>query len=644
MAEKSRKSSLLHLFVIFFIGLIIRLIFIPQPGFEADIAYWKWWGDEAAKVGAAAMIMGTGINYPPFFAFVLELIGRLYYLLGGTKETLFNVNNLLFLFLAKILPILTDLGTAFLIYKLCKNVILNLVLNEVEGLIQDPLNDLLPLLAATLYLFNPVIIFDSAFWGQTDSIAAFLTLLLFYLFLKQKIWLAYVVATIALFTKVQTVIFIPILILLTIKNFGVKKVVEGAFVSTATAYIINLPYILAQIMPRVLSMVIDSASYFPLASLNAYNIWWIVTCGAGFTTSDHILIGDIIPYKTAGLLLFSLAYALACMYLLWSDRLPNFAKLHFLSADALGKTKFALSEQNLKLRQNFGRLADNHILTPLFLTCALISFAFYMLPTEIHERYIFPIFMFITLLFPYFYKTKFFIFYFLFFIFLTLSIFINLHLVLVLNYPDNGFPILSALNQPPIYLPLTLLLSIINLIMFIIFIIVVLKSLSLKTLIASISPIVLILLSLLAINFFSSQKKEISLVDLKPVFASQEYKTLQKNRSVEGNNLSSAYYFYKEGLGSHANSQLTYNLAGRYKRFITDFGVDTEAGENASVEFVILLDKKVIFKSPVFKKWTTPNHVDLNVSSGKTMDLIITDANDGRNGDHADWLQPKLFK
>lgn len=666
MPKQGKLLFNLNLFILLFSGLFIRFILIPQPGFEADIAYWKWWADEASKIGAPAMINNTGINYPPFFAYILELMGKLYYGLGGVKENLFDVYNLLFLFLSKAPSILSDVGTAYLIYKIVQEFIL---VN-----FEERIKNKLSLITSALYLFNPVVIFDGAYWGQTDGIAAFLTLLYFYLCMKKRVWLAFAIATIALFTKVQTFIFIPILILITFKGYGIKKVVEGMGITAATFYIINFPYIYAKIMPRIFSLIVDSASYFPLASLNAYNFWWIIVDAKGFTTPDTILIANIISYKTLGLALFGLTYIITCLYLWISSDLSNFKKLPFSSPNKEDDNKIAGSpsdftrlpffsandkeysqrvdsEKKWKTEENLdGRpkqcIKNTSIKNyfPIFLACAFISFAFYMLPTEIHERYIYPIFMFLTLLFPYLYKSKFFIIHCLFYLLLSLSIFLNLHLVLVLNYPDNGMPLISLLNKAPVYEPFTLLLSWINVVLFLLLSFCVLKTFSKSFWIKGAIGGVILISVLFGKNMLTNQKNEVYLSDLKPINIYQDYGKLEKNRSVDKNNLSSSYYYFNKGLGSHANSLIVYNLNKNWKRFVTDFGVDTESGEAASVEFFIRLDGKDLVKSPVMKKWSKPGHFDIDVTNVKTLELGITDAKDGRNGDHADWLQPKLYR
>ena len=39
-----------------------------------------------------------------------------------------------------------------------------------------------------------------------------------------------------------------------------------------------------------------------------------------------------------------------------------------------------------------------------------------------------------------------------------------------------------------------------------------------------------------------------------------------------------------------------------------------------------------------------PQHAEINVKGVKHLELTITDAGDGINNDHADWLNPVLYK
>lgn len=611
-------------FLILFLGLIIRLIFVPHPGFEADIAYWKWWGEAASK-GPANALYTTSINYPPFFIYVLGLIWKIYAFLSPSvsPEQLYQTNNFLFLLIVKLPAIISDLVIAVFLYWLAKKSADKIFFS--------------PLLPTSLYLFNPVVIYDSAVWGQTDAIAAALSLLSLILLLKQKIWLTFIIAVIALETKVQTVIFFPLLILLTLRFFGLKKTVEGFSAGAATFVIINLPYILSGLMIRAMGLIFESASYFPLASLNAYNLWWLIAKGNGFTVSDATLVFNSFSYKSLGLLFFSFIYLLLCLVLWQQTKLKSILN--------------SLSETNILLKKP-------NLLFSISLIFSAVSFAFFMLPTQIHERYIFPLFVFLPLV-GFFgllktppsviiiqkkvTKIKLFAFL-IYFSLITLSVFINLHLVLTFNYPNNGFPLFSLLNHPSVYLPITLFISVLNLFLFFGLLLIILKKLSSKTFFLMLGLFSLIIITQLAISYNYRQQKEVSLAKLKPSFIKQEWGSLKINKTVENRLLSSSYVWYKEGLGTHTNSQIDYDLNKKYSLFITDFGIDTESSDNASVIFSVLGDGKTLYRSQIIKKWNWPIHIEIPIKGIQKLSLIVTDAEDGNNGDHADWLNPRLYK
>ena len=60
--------------------------------------------------------------------------------------------------------------------------------------------------------------------------------------------------------------------------------------------------------------------------------------------------------------------------------------------------------------------------------------------------------------------------------------------------------------------------------------------------------------------------------------ADQSYGALGLNRSVEGKPLTAGGKTYIQGLGSHANSKLVYDLSGQYERFEAWVGGKLAAG------------------------------------------------------------------
>ncbi len=110
------------------------------------------------------------------------------------------------------------------------------------------------------------------------------------------------------------------------------------------------------------------------------------------------------------------------------------------------------------------------------------------------------------------------------------------------------------------------------------------------------------------------------------------------NKSVDGNVLSIGDIEYANGVGTHAVSKMMIDLHGKGKRFYSLVGVDDESGENATIEFFILGDKKVLWQSEIMKQGDPAKEVDLDVSGIQKLALFISDGGDNINYDHADWI------
>ena len=593
--------------LVFFLSILVRVALIPLPGFKADIAYWKWWGMSAATDGFSGPLVNTAYNYPSFYIYILKATSHLYELLAGYNFKLnpqdsffWSDTNILYLFLIKFPYILADLGIGYLIYKIVKNVIAR---NPAKP---ETKQSRWGLIATALYLFNPMVIYNSSIWGQTDSIGTLFILLSFYGLIIGKFWMMPVFAALALFMKTQTVVFIPLLFLIQIGHLGggLSKIIKSFWIFTATVIVINLPFLATKTMERVFDIMYTSQLYFPYVSMNAYNLWWIFFGKASSSFLDQNLIAGLITYKTAGVLLFGTTYVFAVTLIIKA------------------KTQYLASLQAF----------------------VLVSFAFFLLLTQMHERYLFPMFGFFPILLGLiFSQKKLFIIHFTLYILLSLTTLLNLHQVMIMNYPDNTLPFFpNTFNEP-----LTKILAIINVIIFIIFITVTFHLSGVKIKVKHLTGVFIVGCFLLLLSFIPKQltsSSMVSLTKLKPTYVHQDFDKLRINKNLSNWWLSDFYYFAYHGLATHANSQITYNIKGKYKTFSTNFGIDTDANQNASVQFVIRGDNKILFKSPKVGRYVNPGFIKVNVTGVKTLDLLVLDGGDGINSDHADWLEPILYK
>ncbi len=642
------------LFVLF-IGLIIRLILVGNTGFIADISFWKSWSLAAIDHGIVWTANNTNINYPPGFIYILWLMGKIYAFFGNPHDyyTFWRENNFGFLLASKSIAIISDVIIACLIYwftsqkeklkqlgALFSNRAIEQSSNRIRNLTHNPqptTHNFLPLLLSSIFFLNPVVIIDSALWGQVESFGILFTIAAIILLFYKKPLLATAIFTVGTLMKLQNIIFIPLYFLFIFRYFDIKTTLKSFAVATMTFFLINLPFVLSNNMDKVLYLLTVNSDYFPWLSLNANNLWWIAAAAKGMQITDKITVLGILNAKTTGLLLFSSFYLLLMILLYKRPSARN-----------------------------------------LFLSFTMAIFAFFLFTTQSHERYSYPVVVLLLFLYPFLEATngkqnKFSIFNFQFslnfqslkiknldfisnfkfqisnyfwflYAFLTLAIFFNIHMGLVYNYPQNGFNTLTHLTTPQ----LTILNSYFLILLFLLILPFVFSQISKWFLLLS---VICYLLSVAILNSSYLFSGRVSLTSFKPIVVKQDYGTLQINKSTDSSTgwkdwsrLSNNYFYYRKGFGSHANSYLVFDIDRKFKRFATDFGVDTEADTPATVIFKIYGDSKELFAGKKMGRFDFPQHTEVDVTNVKNLELVITDAGDGINSDHADWLNPVLYR
>ncbi|TDE86182.1 NPCBM/NEW2 domain-containing protein [Deinococcus sp. S9] len=99
---------------------------------------------------------------------------------------------------------------------------------------------------------------------------------------------------------------------------------------------------------------------------------------------------------------------------------------------------------------------------------------------------------------------------------------------------------------------------------------------------------------------------------------------------------------FARGFGVHADSDMTFSLAGRCQAFSALVGVDDEVGERGSVVFQVFADGTKVYDSGVQRGSDGPQALNVDVTGKDELRLVVTDAGDGLFYDHADWAQPML--
>ncbi|MGE5139655.1 MAG: glycosyltransferase 87 family protein, partial [Rudaea sp.] len=196
------------------------------------------------------------------------------------------------------------------------------------------------------FWFNPAVLWNGAYWGQMDAVHAFLILIVFLLLDARRTALAFFVFGAAALTKPQALIFGPLLVLWAWREARLRGLVTAALAGAAGAALVVLPMIVAGGGSGMLAYFADTVGHHPVLSANAHNLWWFLRYGdTSLADTTRVISGLPLSYRALGLLLFAAAYAAALVRGWRMDR---------AGFPALG---------------------------------AFIAFAFFMLPTEIHENY-----------------------------------------------------------------------------------------------------------------------------------------------------------------------------------------------------------------------------------------------------------------
>jgi Gpi18-like mannosyltransferase len=240
-------------------------------------------------------------------------------------------------FFVKLAPTIFDLATCGLIYWFLRKQL------SFRGTI----------LATAFYAFNPAIIFNVAIWGQFDAIYTFFLVLALILALKQKPEFSAGVFAVALLTKPQAIALLPLVVLLIFKKNGIKRLLTSAGAFVVTIFGVILPFNWSGSPIDFLSGIYFGAyEGYQYTSINAFNLWGLF----GLWVPDGSLY-------IVGWVLFG-GFSAVTLYIL-HKRL----------------------EASGELLAVFGAF--------------LLLFAFFMLPTRIHERYLFPALSMLVLLLPF---------------------------------------------------------------------------------------------------------------------------------------------------------------------------------------------------------------------------------------------------
>jgi Gpi18-like mannosyltransferase len=326
--------------VVLVLGLGFRLWFSPAKGYEGDIWTFQCWAKSAVRFGVAEAyerrVHGAMLpNYPPLSMLILTATGWFYHLVFSPS---FEIDGALYRVVIKLPALLSDVAIAALVYRLLRQ----------KGLPR-------PWLAAAIYLAHPAALYDSAIWGQMDSLYTAFVMAAFVFFLEKRFALFGALLACAALSKAQTVVFLPLAAVLAL-TAGWRNVVRATLAGSAVVACVLAPFVWGGVLESVKNAYTGSVGFYPALSSNAYNLWWALYGDRAMTIEDTAATWLHATSRSLGWAMWGLCVAYAIAVVVWRFRSR--------------------------------RVHDG---TLIFFAASICAYSFFVLNTEMHERYLFPL-------------------------------------------------------------------------------------------------------------------------------------------------------------------------------------------------------------------------------------------------------------
>jgi hypothetical protein len=388
--------------VVLALGLAFRLIIAyvyPGTGLQFDLVSFRFWADNLAREGMSGFYQRPFLHdYTPGYLYVLTGIGWLSQTISGAPG---HVGDMI-----KLPPILADVAIGWLVWSMAL---------ELGASRRAALG------GAVLAVFNPLTWFDSVTWGQVDSFGVVFLLLGLRELWRDRPERAAIWTVVAALIKPQLGILIPIVAVVTIRRalfpaggFGRPdpdtidgaldadgpgdgrilarlrawegrtgnpiRIATTALAGFLTAVILCTPFGLtvigiggagSPISSGLLEQVAKTAGGYPYVTVNAYNPWALAELGGNGMAKNGVWLCDaVIRNPVAG--------GAVCDQALQVGPVP---------AVAVGTTLLLVA-----IALILAVVAWRPDRLTLLVGLALAAIAFFVLPTRVHERYLFPFF------------------------------------------------------------------------------------------------------------------------------------------------------------------------------------------------------------------------------------------------------------
>ena len=448
---------------------------------------------------------------------------------------------------------------------------------------------------------NPAILLNGPIWGQVDMLPVLLAMLSIYCISRPgKIKYASMFFVLSVLTKFQMIMFLPVFGGLFLRHWRISW--KGLPFALLGAVVVLLPFAISGNLVRMLTNAyVQTSSQYPYATFNGANLWMLL---AGNATPDNVPIWGV----------------------------KDFGLGFLLKPSVLGRVLFVAVSLLVLVKSLFCRSVRT-----AYALCTLNAVAFFVVLPGMHERYLLyavpaalcwavwdirrgGIFCLLVTLVA------------------SMNVnFINtfkghyawvvassigcialVAMIVVIAFPKISSRAVSAVSRVtlPFYAVYIALLVILLV--------------ECGDLLYQNRPVKPPL-----------DDKNVLLTSLPVVREYQGYKMPRINESVDGRLLTSGDRLYKNGIGTHAPSQIAYELPENADTLYLGAGIDDEVYDRGQARFSVKLDGVIVWESPTLRGRDNPVFTTIPVRGGRHLELL-TDPDGDDNSDHADWLNAYL--
>jgi hypothetical protein len=376
------------------LGLAFRLIIaylLPNSGFGVDIQAFRYWAEDLAREGLGGFYDRPFFHdYTPGYLYVLWVVGKVGQLLGalGTQAGS-GVGDLI-----KIPAILADVGLGWVVWSMAQEL---------------GASKRLAWIGAFLVIVNPVSWIDSALWGQVDSVGTLVMLLALRELWRDRAERSAVLAMLAALIKPQLGILIPIVAVVVIRRAlwpdgafggdpppneswktrweratrGPLRILTTALAGLATAIALAFPFGLS--LQGLIQQVFKTAGGYPYVSVNAFNPWALASQAGNGVAANGLWICDA-TVRPSGPIDIRIGD-----FVLWSSPASSLSCANGFMIGALPAVIVGAGLFLVALAITLILVARRPDRRTLLVGLAVLTVAFFVLPTRVHERYLYPL-------------------------------------------------------------------------------------------------------------------------------------------------------------------------------------------------------------------------------------------------------------